>query len=111
MIYSAQQKDGLCEAVRIMMADWLETELAASDFEDYRIGIRFRKLVRQLWNGIGESIPLVCQDWANTKAAYRFLSNKKVSEREILQGHFAATKERFDETDGPILVLHDTHCT
>jgi hypothetical protein len=35
---------------------------------------------------MGQSIPLVCQDWANTKAAYRFFSNDRVSEADILAG-------------------------
>ena len=51
---------------------------------------------------------MACQDWANTKAAYRFLSNGRVNETAILAGHFQATRERFAATDGPILVLHDT---
>jgi hypothetical protein len=50
----------------------------------------------------------VCQDWANTKAAYRFLDNDRVSEAQILAGHFEAARDRFEATDGPILVLHDT---
>lgn len=33
---------------------------------------------------IGASIPLACQDWANTKAAYRFFSNDRVGEADIL---------------------------
>lgn len=37
---------------------------------------------------MGESIPLVHQDWANTKAAYRFFSKDRVSEGDILAGHF-----------------------
>ncbi len=57
---------------------------------------------------MGASIPLACQDWASTKAAYRFFSNDRVSEAEILAGHFQATRDRFAATDGPILVLHDT---
>jgi hypothetical protein len=64
--------------------------------------------VERLWNGIGDSIPLVCQDWANTKAAYRFFSNERVSEADILAGHFRATAERFAACDGPVLVLQDT---
>jgi hypothetical protein len=56
----------------------------------------------------GQGIPLACEDWANTKAAYRFLDNNRVSEAEILAGHFQATRERAAATDGPILVLHDT---
>ena len=51
---------------------------------------------------------MACQDWANTKAAYRFFSNERVSEAEILGGHFASTRDRFRSTDGPVLVLHDT---
>ena len=50
----------------------------------------------------------MCQDWANTKAAYRFLDNERVSETEILAGHFQATRDRTAATVGPILVLHDT---
>ena len=59
-------------------------------------------------SGFGESIPLACQDWANTKAAYRFFSNDRVSEEDILRGHFDATRRRFAASDGPILILHDT---
>ena len=51
---------------------------------------------------------MACQDWANTKAAYRFFSNDRVSEREILAGHFQATRDRLATTDAVILVLHDT---
>ena len=64
--------------------------------------------VEQLWKGMGQTIPLACQDWANTKAAYRFMDNDRVSEHDILSGHFRATAQRFSMTDGPILVLQDT---
>src|SRR5277367_954010 len=87
---------------------WLDDELAGCEFEDKRLGMRFRKLVRNLAESIGESIPLACQDWANTKAAYRFLANNKVSEQTILAGHFQSTRERFSATHEPILILHDT---
>ena len=52
-------------------------------------------------------LALACQDWANTKAAYRFFSNDRVSEAEILAGHFQATRDRFAATEGPILVVQD----
>jgi hypothetical protein len=55
-----------------------------------------------------KSIPLACQDWANTKAAYRFLSNDRVNEEDILSGHFQATRDRFASSTGFIFVLHDT---
>ena len=57
----------------------------------------------------GQRITLVCQDWANTKAAYRFLSNERVSEAEILAGYVGATRERIAALEaGPVLMLHDT---
>ena len=87
---------------------WLDHEIARSEFQDVRLRKRFGTLLEQLWKGMGQSIPLACQDWANTKAAYRFMDNDRVSEQDILSGHFQATAQRFSTTDGPILVLQDT---
>ncbi len=87
---------------------WIDRELVGSEFRDTLLHKRFRKLFEQLSDGIGESIPLVCQDWANTKAAYRFLSNRRVTEAEILAGHFQATRDRFAASDATVLILHDT---
>jgi hypothetical protein len=90
------------------VSDWIDEELEGCTFVDERLGKRFRTLLGQLSDGAGESIPMACQDWANTKAAYRFLSNARVSEEDILAGHFQATRERFSATEGPVLVLQDT---
>ena len=90
------------------MNSWIENELKGSEFPDVRLGKRFENLVDQLSNGMGKSLPLACQDWASTKAAYRFLDNGRVSEAEILEGHFQATRSRFDASTGTVLVLHDT---
>jgi hypothetical protein len=89
-------------------AEKLENELVGSRFCDLRLGRRFCKLVRQLASRLGQSIPLACQDWTNTKAAYRFLSNPRLNEGTILAGHFQATRERVEAAEGSILVLHDT---
>src|SRR3954449_13378273 len=87
---------------------WVDQELAGSAFKDKRLGRRLRKLLVQLADAVGAPIPLACQDWANTKAAYRFLANEAVSEAEILAGHFRSTRSRVAATDGLILVLQDT---
>ena len=87
---------------------WWERELAGCAFADARLGRRLRKLIERMDGAIGASLPLACQDWANTKAAYRFFSNDRVSEAQILAGHFQATRDRFAATAGPILVLQDT---
>ena len=90
------------------MKSWIDDELRGSGFSDPRLEKRFQKLVGQLSDRMGQSVPLACQDWSNTKAAYRFLANKRVNEAEILQGHWQATRSRFAATTGPVLVLHDT---
>lgn len=57
---------------------------------------------------MGAPLPLACQDWANTKAAYRFLSSGRFGEDAILAGHFRATASRFAAAAGPVLVVQDT---
>src|SRR3954447_23542436 len=89
-------------------ASWIERELAGCRFQDNRLDQRLHKLLTHMASAIGGSLPLACQDWANAKAAYRFLSNPNVSEHEILRGHFQATRSRFAAVDGPILVIQDT---
>jgi Transposase DNA-binding/Transposase DDE domain len=87
---------------------WIDSELARCNFQDKRHGKRLRKLLEQLSENIGGTIPWACQDWANTKAAYRFFSNERVSEEEILGGHCQATRDRLEASSALILMLHDT---
>lgn len=87
---------------------WLDEELAGCNFADQRLGRRLHKLLAQIGGAMGESIPLACEDWANTKAAYRFFSNERVCESEILAGHFQSTRNRAAAAPGPVFVVHDT---
>jgi len=90
------------------MEVWVEQELEGCSFPDQRLKSRMGKLLARLSDKIGDTLPTACQDWAATKAAYRFFDNARVNEGIILAGHFQATGERFAATDGPVLVLHDT---
>ncbi len=87
---------------------WIADEVLGCEFRDRRLGKRFETVLKQLSEATCESIPLACQDWANAKAAYRFFDNERVSEADILGGHFRATRERVAGVGGTILVLHDT---
>jgi hypothetical protein len=87
---------------------WVDQELEGAYFQDVRLGKRLRTLLGLMSNGIGQSIPLACQDWANTKAAYRFFSNDRITEEEILSGHFSSTEHRARAIEETLLVLHDT---
>lgn len=90
------------------MDGWVEQEIVGCEFPDQRLKTRLGKLLGQLSEKIGAALPTACQDWAATKAAYRFFGNPRVDESIILAGHFAATKSRMGVAKGPILILHDT---
>jgi len=70
--WAASQSDG-----------WINEELANCRFHDERHGRRLHRLVEQFTENIGGSIPWASQDWANTKAAYRFFSNPRIREEQI----------------------------
>jgi hypothetical protein len=89
-------------------ASWIDTELAGCALGDKRLCDRLRRLLHQLEGAMGAPLPLACQDWANTKAAYRFLSSERFGENAILAGHFQATASRFAATAGLVLVVQDT---
>lgn len=96
------------DKIRAQGDHWALSEIDETAFEDARLGRRCGDLLCRLSDRMGGTIPLACQDWANTKAAYRFFANPKVEEGDILAGHFAATKARYAVSQGPILLLQDT---
>lgn len=102
--WSTSPDDGAESAIE----HWTEREIDKSAFKDARLGQRFGELLKQIGDGMGGSIPLACQDRASTKAAYRFFANERVEEADILSGHFAATRTRYDDCTGPILLMQDT---
>src|SRR5438270_11255350 len=87
---------------------WVDEEIDQGAFKDARLGKRFRELLTRMGGGIGASIPLTCQDWANTKAGARFFANGRVSAGDILTGHFAATSTRLNRAPGTEPRLRDT---
>jgi hypothetical protein len=90
------------------LEEWIDNEVVGCQFEDVRHGKRLRQLLEQLSSRVGATTPWACQDWANTKAAYRFFGNERISESNILAGHFACTRERFSASRGFPLLVHDT---
>jgi len=90
------------------METWVEHELAGGTFPDARLKTRLGRLLGDLGERIGGTLPMACQDWAATKAAYRFFDNSRLDDGVILAGHIAATAARFAAAPGTVLVLHDT---
>lgn len=48
-----------------------------------------------------------CEDWAETKAAYRFFGNQTVSAADILEPHRQMTAQRA-KSHGTMLAIQDT---
>ena len=86
------------------MDAWVERELDGCEFPDGRLLGRCAKVLSALSQRIRHSVPGACQDWAATKAAYRFFANPRVDESMILARHFAATRARFSDSSGRVLV-------
>lgn len=83
----------------------LVAEVADSNFEDERLNKRLKALFEGLAKDPSLSLPRAF-DSAGLEAAYRFFSNPRVSEQEILNSHFEATRKRCGE--GECLVVHDS---
>ena len=90
-----------------MGKSWVYEETSECDLGDARLNRRLEAMMEAIGERPGRSLPTAFQDWANTKAAYRFFANANVSEDKILEGHFAASAQRIKATDGPILILQD----
>jgi len=84
----------------------LSHEVGRKNFDDERLNVRLRSLVARLSICPGLSLPRAL-DSAGLEAAYRFLSNHRVTPELILQAHFEATRQRC-EAKGDILIVHDS---
>jgi len=86
---------------------WTSEEFDSVDLGDERLSNRLKKLAEVLSNQPGKSIPCNCRSWAETKAAYRFFENEKVTSEKILQPHIDSSIKRM-EGEPVILLVQDT---
>jgi hypothetical protein len=86
---------------------WCVDEFASVELHDERLNSRCSELAVQL--AMRPSLPLsqACEDWANTKAAYRFFDNDEVSPERIQAPHQQRTVERMAEHPR-VLAVQDT---
>ncbi len=89
------------------MGTWVEHELEGCPFPDQRLKARLGKLLSALGQRIGSTVPLACQDWAATKAAYRFFDNEAVKPEASLVAHSQATVQRM-AAHPVVLCVQDT---
>ncbi|GGJ01095.1 hypothetical protein GCM10008995_08710 [Halobellus salinus] len=82
-------------------------EFQSAEFGDERLTNRLVQVGDRLGRAPAESIPNVCEDWASTKATYRFCDNERVDPDEILSAHKREQRSRVGNNED-LLVVSDT---
>jgi hypothetical protein len=86
---------------------WAKEELGTLDLGDDRLNARAVGLAERLSGKPGESIPNACSGWAETQAAYRFLSNPRSDWQTLLQAHWDSSLTRM-RGHAVVLNIQDT---
>jgi len=86
---------------------WADEEFRGIDLGDKRRDGRAARLVERLAERPTASIPGACNGWAETQAAYRFLSGEEYDWMDILGPHRQCTRARMAEHP-VVLCLQDT---
>jgi hypothetical protein len=85
----------------------LRKEFQSAEFGDQRLTDRLIQVGDRLGRAPAESIPNACEDWASTKATYRFCDNEHVDPNEILDAHKRTQQSRVQD-NSELLVVSDT---
>src|SRR5438552_8913721 len=88
-------------------ARWSEEEFEEINLGDERLNRRIIKLAEQLGAQPQAFINQASEDWADTKAAYRFFDNEKVTGAQIISTHSNRVIERMKRYD-VVLAIQDT---
>ena len=86
---------------------WCLDEFAAVELQDARLNDRCIALAAQLAMEPQGPINQACEDWADTKAAYRFFDNDKATSERIQAPHQQRTVERMAQYQR-VLAVQDT---
>ena len=73
---------------------WVAQEFETLDLGDARLNKRAVLLAERLAAKPTASIPNACSNWTETIAAYRFLSNDRLSWEDVMQPHWQASIQR-----------------
>jgi Transposase Tn5 dimerisation domain/Transposase DNA-binding len=89
------------------MQEWILTETATADIGDKRLNRRYQIVLNSMTQKPSLKFPAGCNGRAEMDAAYRFLDNKKVGDKQILLAHRDATLERI-RAEKVVLIPQDT---
>lgn len=88
--------------------NWIEEEFKFVDFNDKRLVGRFKKIILTMTNKAQSLISSAFDSWADIKACYRFIENKKITLSSMLTPHKEKTLERIEQEKSPVLLIQDT---
>jgi hypothetical protein len=86
---------------------WATEEFDQIELKDARLNQRCQRLAIAIGQQPNEPINQACEDWADTKAAYRFFDNGQVTPAGILAPHCQRTVERMSKQK-LVLAVQDT---
>jgi len=86
---------------------WAATEFADVELNDARLNRRCQELATALGQQPTAPINQACEDWADTKAAYRFFDNNKTTPERIGAAHQRRTVDRMKQHK-VVLAVQDT---
>lgn len=85
----------------------IRAEMGGAAFGDPRLGLRAQLMVEAVLRQPGASLPVAMRDTAGREAAYRFLSNPRVTLQRVLASHVESTVARV-QTAKKVLLVSDT---
>jgi hypothetical protein len=88
-------------------AQWAIEEFAQVELQDARLNRRCQELAVTLGQQPNAPINQACEEWADTKAAYRFFDNANVTPAGIVAPHCQRTVERMRK-HALVLAVQDT---
>ena len=88
-------------------ADWAEREYGRTRHTDGRVRDRILRMGRAWLKSMGGDLPVIFPEKAEQKAAYRLLSNPRISMQHILEPHCEATADRC-RGEAVVLAMQDT---
>lgn len=97
----------MSDHVEMSNEEWAAEEFAEIDLKDERLNRRCEELAKALGKQPSAPLNQASEDWADTKAAYRFFNNQKVEPEKITEAHCQRTLERMKAYE-LVLAVQDT---
>jgi len=89
---------------------WIDENFDGADFNDARLSLRLKKIASKVVKNPEASIPKQMGSWGDTKLAYEFFDNNKVTHKRIQTPHRNRVKELGSEITkekGTVLFIQD----